>query len=137
MEANINRLLIDAKTLRTYFGIKYSEYLGDVLAQFADRLNDLIPAKVPKSYFNDQKKAMIASLSKSNSEDPNKIYCFAVKRNAKSSKRNEFNGNKAHLLRSSLFEKYKDDDSISFCFSNNKEVERTDSEIMQSFSQNH
>jgi len=59
-----------------------------------------------------------------------------VKRDAKGSKRSEFNGNKAHLLRSSLFEKYKDDDGISFCISNNKE-ERTDSEIMQSFSQNH
>jgi len=131
VEAKVNGLLIDAKTLRTYF-----ENLGDVLAQFADRLNDFIPAKVPKSYFNDQKKAMIASLSKSASEDPNKIYCFAVKRNARGSKRSEFNGIKAHLLRSSLFKKYKDDDSISFCISNNKE-ERTDSEIMQSFSQNH
>ncbi|WP_420886369.1 DUF6037 family protein [Bombilactobacillus mellis] len=80
---------------------------------------------------------MIASLSKSDSENPNKIYCFAVKRDAKISKRSEFNGNKAHLLRSSLFEKYKDDDSISFCFSNNKGVEKTDSEIMQSFSKNH
>lgn len=137
VEANVNGLLIDAKTLRTYFGIEYFENLGDILSRFADRLNDFIPAKVPKSYFNDQKKAMIASLSKSASEDLNKIYCFAVKRNAKISKRSEFNGNKAHLLRSSLFEKYKDDDSIRFCFSNNKEVERTDSEIMQSFSQNH
>lgn len=132
VEAKVNGLFIDAKTLRTYF-----ENLGDVLAQFADRLNDFIPAKVPKSYFNDQKKAMIASLSKSDSEDPNKIYCFAVKRDAKGLKRSEFNGNKAHLLRSSLFKKYKDDDSIIFCFSNNKEVEKTDSEIMQSFSQNH
>ena len=132
MEVHVNGLLIDAKTLRTYF-----ENLGDVLAQFADRLNDFIPAKVPKSYFNDQKKAMIASLSKIVSEDPNKIYCFAVKRDAKVSKRSEFNGNKAHMLRSSLFEKYKDDDRISFCFLNNKEDERTDSEIMQSFSQNH
>lgn len=79
-------------------------------------MNDFIPAKVPKSYFNDQKKAMIASLSKIASEDPNKIYCFAVKRAAKGSKRSEFNGNKAHLLRSSLFEKYKDDDSIAFAF---------------------
>ena len=65
-------------------------------------------------YLNHKKKAKVASLSKSKSEDPNKIYCFAVKRNAKSSKRSEFNGNKAHLLRSSLFKKYKDDDSIIF-----------------------
>lgn len=125
------------KTLRTYFEIEFFLNLGDILSQFADRFNEFIPVKVPKSYFNDQKKAMVASLSKSNSEDSNKIYCFAVKRNAKGSKRIEFNGNKAHLLRSFLFENYKNDDSISFCFSNNKEDERTDSEIMQFFSQNH
>ena len=125
------------KTLRTYFEIEFFLNLGDILSQFADRFNEFIPVKVPKSYFNDQKKAMVASLSKSNSEDSNKIYCFAVKRNAKCSKRIEFNGNKAHLLRSFLFENYKNDDSISFCFSNNKEDERTDSEIMQFFSQNH
>lgn len=125
------------KTLRTYFEIEFFLNLGDILSQFADRFNEFIPVKVPKSYFNDQKKAMVASLSKSNSEDSNKIYCFAVKRNAKGSKRIEFNVNKAHLLRSFLFENYKNDDSISFCFSNNKEDERTDSEIMQFFSQNH
>lgn len=125
------------KTLRTYFEIEFFLNLGDILSQFADRFNEFIPVKVPKSYFNDQKKAMVASLSKSNSEDSNKIYCFAVKRNAKGSKRIEFNGNKAHLLRSFLFENYKNDDSISFCFSNNKEDERTDSEIIQFFSQNH
>lgn len=125
------------KTLRTYFEIEFFLNLGDILSQFADRFNEFIPVKVPKSYFNDQKKAMVTSLSKSNSEDSNKIYCFAVKRNAKGSKRIEFNGNKAHLLRSFLFENYKNDDSISFCFSNNKEDERTDSEIMQFFSQNH
>lgn len=49
VEANVNGLLIDAKTLRTYFGIKYSENLGDILSQFADKLNDFIPAKVLKS----------------------------------------------------------------------------------------
>ena len=102
------------KTLRTYFEIEFFLNLGDILSQFADRFNEFIPVKVPKSYFNDQKKAMVASLSKSNSEDSNKIYCFAVKRNAKGSKRIEFNGNKAHLLRSFLFENYKNNDSISF-----------------------
>lgn len=56
VEANVNRLLIDAKTLRTYFEIEYFENLGDILSQFADSLNDFIPGKVPKSYFNDQKK---------------------------------------------------------------------------------
>lgn len=56
VEANINVLLIDAKTLRTYFGIEYFENLGDILSRFADRLNDFIPVKAPKSYFNAQKK---------------------------------------------------------------------------------
>lgn len=49
MEVHVNGLLIDAKTLRTYFEIKHSENLGDILSQFADKLNDFIPAKVLKS----------------------------------------------------------------------------------------
>ena len=34
VEASIKQLFIDAKTLRKYFGIKYSENLGNILNQF-------------------------------------------------------------------------------------------------------
>ena len=36
IEANSSKLLIDAKTLRQYFGIEYQDNLGDILKQFAE-----------------------------------------------------------------------------------------------------
>lgn len=136
VEANANSLLIDPKSLREYFGIEYSKNLGDILSQFTSKLNTYIPIKVPELYSNEQKEVMVSSLSESDSEDPNRKYCFAIKRNAKGARRSEFNANKAHLLRPTLFERYKDDTSISFCFSDDKKDERTNFEIMRSFSQN-
>ncbi|MDL2057037.1 DUF6037 family protein [Limosilactobacillus reuteri] len=137
VEANTAGLLMDAKTLREFFGIEYHENLGDILSQFSNYLNHFIPVKVPVVYPRDQKEAMLSSLSKSDAEDPNKRYCFAVKRNPIGSKRSAFNSDKAHLLRPSLFDKYKDDVSISFCFSSDEHDEKSDFAIMNSFSQNH
>ena len=34
VEANINQLLDDAKSIREYFGIKYRQNLGDLMKQF-------------------------------------------------------------------------------------------------------
>lgn len=45
---------------------------------------------------------MVNSLSQSDAEDPNKIYCFSVKRICK---RSPFNNNKARLLRPKLYKK--------------------------------
>lgn len=76
---------------------------------------------------------MVRSLSLSDSEDPNRIYCMSVKRNADGKKRSEYNSNKIRFLRSSLYEKFKDDETISFCFSSNPEDERSDKEILEGF----
>jgi len=50
-----------------------------------------------------KKVAMVRSLSNSDSEDPNKIYCTKVRRNPVGNKRNEFNADKTKLLRGALF----------------------------------
>lgn len=36
IEANSRELIVDAKTLRHYFGIEYQENLGDILHQFTE-----------------------------------------------------------------------------------------------------
>lgn len=60
---------------------------------------------------------MIKSLSLSDSEDPRKIYCKNVKRNPYGRKRSKFNSDKVRLLREKLFERFKDEKTVSFCFS--------------------
>lgn len=134
IEANSSRLIVDAKTLRKYFGIKYSYNLGDILKQFSEQFGASIPIKVKDETTNLEKQAMVNSLSISDSEDPEKIYCTKVRRNPKGKKRSQFNTDKTKLLRKKLFEFFKDDESISFCYSKEQIKENDDVTILKNFS---
>lgn len=134
IEANQQGLIIDTKQLRNYFGIKYSANLGDILNQFTNQFNQFIPSEVPNTVSEIEKSAMVYSLSKSDSEDPNKIYCTGVKRNPEGRKRSVFNSDKTKLLRPKVYTKFADDQSISFCYSDDKTKEKTDKEILENFS---
>ena len=133
VEANSKGLLIDAKSLREYFGIEYSDNLGSIIHQFAESLGSFIPISIPDRVLDIEKLAMVKSLSKSDSEDPSKIYCTNIKRNAEGNTRSEFNADKTKLLRKALFEKFSDDESISFCYSNDSSKENNDLEIIRRF----
>ena len=134
IEANSNKLIADAQMLREYFGINYSNNIGDILKQFTLQFGNSIPTKVKDTISELEKKAMVHSLSLSDSEDPEKIYCTKVRRNPQGHKRSEFNTDKTKLLRRSLFEHFKDDDSISFCYSKEKNDEKDDVTILKNFS---
>lgn len=134
VEANSRRLLIDAKTLREYFGIAYAENLGDILQQFTERLGKAIPKNVSDSVSEIEKKAMVDSLSASDSENPNKIYCNKVKRNPNGGKRQEFNADKTKLLRPSLFKYFCNEPNVSFCYYDDPAMENDDATILRNFS---
>lgn len=134
VEANSNGLLIDAKTLREYFDIEYSNNLGDIIDQFSNQLGDSIPTNIKMNISDIEKQAMVRSLSVSDSEDPEKIYCTMVRRNPEGKKRSEFNSDKTKLLRGELFKWFKDDESISFCYSKESEKENNDATILKNFS---
>ena len=134
IEANSTRLLIDAQILREYFGIKYSDNLGDILKQFTERLGNAIPKTIPDGISDIERTAMVRSLSKSDSEDPNKIYCNKVKRNPNGGHRSEFNADKTKLLRTSLFEYFRNEPSVSFCYYADPEMENDDATILRNFS---
>ncbi|MCR1899814.1 DUF6037 family protein [Irregularibacter muris] len=136
VEANCRGLLIDSKGLRKYFGIEYKENLGDILRQFTERLGKVIPLSVPDNISPSEKTAMARSLSKSDSKDPNMIYCTKVKRNSNGGKRSEFNADKTKLLRASLFEYFRNDIGISFCYSNDRSKENDDATVLKNFGNN-
>lgn len=50
--------------------------------------------------------------------------------------RSIYNDNKTRLLRPTLYEEYKDDNTISFCYSNDEEKEKSDREIKFNFAKN-
>ncbi|MTH54860.1 hypothetical protein GKZ89_15770 [Bacillus mangrovi] len=136
VEANSHRLLTDSKDLRQYFGIEYKENLGDILSQFTERLGGVIPLYVPDKFSVTEKTAMVQSLSKSDSEDPNKIYCTKVRRNPNGGERSEFNADKTKLLRESLFKHFRNELGISFCYSNEASKENDDPIILRNFAAN-
>ena len=117
VEANSSKLIIDAETLREYFGIEYSNNLGDIINQFSHQLGDSIPTNI-----------------NTNISDIEKIYCTMVRRNPEGKKRSEFNSDKTKLLRNDLFKYFKDDESISFCYSKDPEKENNDPTILKNFS---
>ena len=111
--------------------IEYAANLGDVLKEFTKYFGQYVPDHVGREKTDLEKKAMVRSLSLSDSEDPNRIYCMCVKRNADGKKRSKYNSNKTRILRNALYEIFKDDETISFCFSSNPEDERSDKEILE------
>lgn len=134
IEANSLRLIIDRETFRNFFGIEYGFNPGDIIEQFTKRLGEKIPTIVPNNVSKAEKDAMVASLSRSDSEDPNKTYCYKVKRNSLGNKRSQYNSNKTRILRPELFKKFDDDPSISFCYTDDSSKENDDSTILYNFS---
>lgn len=134
IEANSSKLLIDAKTLRQYFGIEYQDNLGDILKQFTETFGKAIPKKISNNISNEKKSAMVKSLSISDSEDLNKIYCYKMRRNPNGGKRSDFNSDKTKLLRPILFKKFENEPGVSFCYSDDPLKENDDSTILSNFS---
>lgn len=131
---NASRFIIGAKELRAFFGIEYANNLGDILKQFNENFAKFIPEQVTLNKPDSLKDSMVRSLSESDSEDPNKLYCFDVRRNGGNGKRTKFNDNKTRLLRPNLYLLFKDEQTVSFFYSSDPNQEETDESILTKFS---
>lgn len=135
--ANTYSFDISISQLRKFFKIKYIKNLGDLFQQFYVNFNKFIPKQFVTPTPT-QKDHIIKQLN-SNDND-NSLYCYKVQRNGKrdgiQSHRTIFNDNKTRLLRPILYEFFKNDNTISFCYSPKKSDEKTDNEIIRN-SKNH
>ncbi|MBO1913728.1 hypothetical protein J4G37_54055, partial [Microvirga sp. 3-52] len=118
-----------------YFNIEYTENIGNILRQFNQQLSTFIPSKVIETKSNIQKEAMVRSLNQSDAENPNKQYCYAVRRNPIKAdgtlgQRSLYNDNKTRLLRPELYQKLNVDKNLSFCFSVDLNEEKTNENII-------
>ena len=134
VEANSKQIFVDAKIFREYFGIAYVPNLGDTFKQFYGIFGKSIPSIIKIVNTDFEKAAMVKSLSISDSEDPTKIYCTNVRRNPEGQKRSVFNSDKTKILRPRLYEYFKDEESISFCYSNDECKNNDDATILKNFS---
>lgn len=141
---NVNGFLTDIVSIgdiKAFFGVEYQVNFGVFIEQFYERLAGFIPTEVSENKNDAERRAMVADLSRKDSENPNKIYCTGVKRNPNvdgvQQHRSPYNDNKTRLLRPDLYKEYGDEDTISFCYSENAEDEKTKEEIMRNFAARH
>ena len=131
---------VSIATIRNFFGVEYQENIGDFMQQFYVYLARFIPNEVSDRKTDREKQCMVSSLSRSDGEEENRIYCYKVKRNPIVNNhqyvRSIYNDNKTRLLRLALYEEYKDDNTISFCYTDDREKEKTDREIKLNFARN-
>lgn len=127
--------------MRKFFNIAWAENIGDIFKQFNTYLIENVPTQLKENLTENEINAMVKYLSKSDSEDPRKIYCFKVKRNPLNKdgtpqKRSIFNDNKTRLLRPTLYSKLGMDKTLSFCYSANRNDHKEDREILENMAKN-
>lgn len=138
--ANSLHLIEDDFVLRKFFDLPEANHPGNAVQTLTKHLGYSTPTKVNISKPPVEKKAIIHKLSDGNSEDAEKLYCFAVKRNPvlidketgklRQLKRSAYNDRKTRILRSSLYQKLGKDDTISFCYSDDPEMDYPDEVII-------
>lgn len=119
-----------------FFNINKNNSSGNdkaVFINFSNHFADFIPeastlGRTPSSV---TKKIM----AKLDPDNPNAIYCYDVRRSGSREdgspkKRSVNNSNKAQRLRPDLYDRYQQDETYSFYFSDNPEDERSYTEIM-------
>ena len=145
--ANSNGLICGAMDLRIFFKIPPDyEHLGDALRTLTKQLGYCTPTKVNMVKSQTEKQAIVYELSDRNSEDAEKMYCFAVKRNPvlidketnvpRQLKRSAYNDRKTRILRASLYQRLGIDDTLSFCYSNDPKMDYSDEVIIDNWLKN-
>ena len=145
--ANSNGLMADAMELRIFFRIPPDyEHLGDALRTLTRELGYCTPTKVNMAKSQTEKKAIVYKIIDENSDDAEKLYCFAVKRNPvlwdkeantpRQLKRSANNDRKTQFLRPTLYEKLGKDDTLSFGYSNDPEMDYSDEVIIDNWLKN-
>ena len=102
-----------------------------------------VPEKVSTSKSKIDKQAIAYKMSQTGCEEPDKIYCYTVKRNPviidaktgemRQAKRTKENDTKTRMLRRTLYDRLGKDESISFCYSDDPAMSRTDEEIISNW----
>lgn len=124
---------LNIREFREFFNIEYSPtQLKKIINQFQIYFSTYIPTELSSNKSETIERLIVSSLSKSDSEDPNKIYCYTVTRQGN---RSPYNDNKTKILRPNLYLKFKEDATISFCYKKNKIEEKSDEEILLKFAQ--
>lgn len=123
---------LNVQSFREFFQIPYGNGVGDVIEDFKAKLGESIPDQIHDKS-NLQKQVMVASLSKSDSKDPNRVYPSHL---ANRGNRTIYNSNKARIIIEDLYALIIDRNELSVCFSIDPTKEKTAQEILRNYADN-
>lgn len=137
IEANQIRLFFNPKDFREFFKIKFSNNLGNVFRQFFDKFVAIVPSTVPERLNQRQNNAIDRCLAQRGGHNPDAIYCYDArrlsKRNEKQMYRSIFISNLTQRKKPELYEYFKNEPTVTFYYSPNREDELTDKQIIEKF----
>lgn len=124
-QANSAKIMMNPREFREYFGIEYSENLGDIFAQFYSYFNRSMPCLRQDETDPELKDQMVNQLSMNDNDNPNARNCYEIKingiRNGRQFKRTPFNADKGKLLRPDVFKYIQNESRLSLCFSERRD----------------
>lgn len=137
--ANSVKITAGLTELRNFLGVEYQE---DGIAWkngFLDFLGKKIPTVVSIPSASEQD-VIMRTICRHENRDPNKIYRYYMfrngKENGKQKHRTEYNGQLASIRFPVLYPRFRNDKTISFAFTDDKEAEKSEEEIIWNFEQN-
>ena len=118
-----------------FFGVVPGTAMRDLFQDFSEIFANSIPTKRNTRPTPVQREQM---LRRCEGDNPDAIYCYGIFRNGLSPSgeqkhRRTENGNKAALACPLLWEKLREDDTISFCFTDDVTRLRSEAEILQQY----
>ena len=134
-EGNSQELFCKIEKLRIFFEFDVKK-IGDLFSYIFTAFINTLPEEI-QIIENDKKEIILKYINKKENEE-NKIYPISLKRNQKEEEgiqhtRSAYNLEKTRLLNFELYEDFKGDNTISFCYTDIKENEKTNLEIIENF----
>ena len=130
--ANQQRMSFEFSQFANFFHIAKGDGTHKValVQNFYSYLNNTMDTNVPERYSNIEAQYMCNCILH-NSKNDQKIYITNVKRNWGERKRTPYNNDKAAALYPDIYNEFRNQIEISFCFSDQKEDERTLIQILE------
>lgn len=135
VKANSSSFNISVKEIRKFFFIKFSYNVGDLLKQFYKQFQIYVPICAKEVKNKNTKKILLKYINKAEKDEG--YYLFKIFRNPKVNgiqrHRTKYNGDKTRLLRLEIYDLFFHDDTISFCYTDDPSLEKTNQELLLSF----
>lgn len=137
VEANQTKMFFQPKEFRAFFGIEYSDNLGDIFTQFFERFLTFVPATVPLNLNERQNNEIDRCLAQNDNRNPNAIYCYDARRlgirNGVQLHRSVFITNLTKRKKPDLYEYFANEPTVTFYYSPNAEDELSTIDIINRF----